>query len=81
MCQLNPVDCPTAGYDVPYLKEQGRPSALYIIPLKFYINVTSTRVNDNSDGVEATDFQCSNCHETIALNEFQDHKMLCTQKK
>ena len=80
MHQLAPVDYPPSGYDVPYLKEQTWSSALYLIPWNSDIDVTSN-VNDISVGVEAPECHCSNCHEIIARNQFQDHKMLCTQKK
>ena len=39
--QLAPVDCPAAGYNVPYLKEQARSSALYLIPLNADIDITT----------------------------------------
>ena len=81
MRQLAPVDCPTACYDVPYLKEQAMSSALYLIPLNSDIDIMPITVNDISVVVEAPECQCSNCYEIIALNQFQDHKMLCTQKK
>ena len=53
MRQLSPVNCTTAGYDVPYLKEQVRSSDLYLIPLNSNIDVTHITVNDISVGVEA----------------------------
>ena len=81
MHQLAPVNCPATGYDVPYLKEWARSSALYLMPLNSDIDITPITVNDISLGVEASECQCSNCYEIIALNQFQDHKMLCTQKK
>ena len=79
--QLAPVDCPTAGYNVSYLKEQAISYALYLIPLNSNINVTPITVNDISVGLEAQDCQCSNCYEIISLRQSQEHKMLCTQKK
>ena len=60
MRQLAPVDCPAAGYDVPYLKEQAMSSALYLIPLNSDIDITPITVNDISVVVEAPECQCSN---------------------
>ena len=39
--QLAPVDCAATGYNVTYLKEQARSSALYLILLNSDIDITT----------------------------------------
>lgn len=44
MRQLTDVDCPPAGYDIPYLKEMATSSALYLIPLNSNIDLATITV-------------------------------------
>ena len=72
------INCPPCGYDVQYVKSEVRSSCVYIIPLNSDIDESPVTVNDLSTAPAiVAECKCSNCHKTVALTEFQNHKEIC----